>query len=106
MSRYYELLNKLPQAMRSADLPIFEIEQLLLETLTTKKRLVLTAPTGSGKSTQVPQMLLDAGLLRHGQVISPAAAPLAHANARGLGRAGSKRQTWRRGGLSDAAGQR
>ena len=55
--------------MRSADLPIFEIEQLLLETLTTKKRLVLTAPTGSGKSTQVPQMLLDAGLLHHGQVI-------------------------------------
>ena len=54
--------------MRSADLPIFEIEQLLLETLTTKKRLVLTAPTGSGKSTQVPQMLLDAGLLGHGQV--------------------------------------
>jgi ATP-dependent helicase HrpB len=54
--------------MRPADLPIFEIEQQLLETLTTKKRLILTAPTGSGKSTQVPQMLLDGGLLRDGQV--------------------------------------
>jgi ATP-dependent helicase HrpB len=54
--------------MRQLDLPIFEIEQPLLETLTTQKRLVLTAPTGSGKSTQVPQMLLDGGLLRHGQV--------------------------------------
>ena len=54
------LENKLPRAMRPADLPIFEIEQPLLETLTTKKRLVLTAPTGSGKSTQVPQMLLTA----------------------------------------------
>src|SRR5881296_3765377 len=54
--------------MRKPDLPIFEIEQPLLETLTTQKRLVLTAPTGSGKSTQVPQMLLDSGLLRNGQV--------------------------------------
>ncbi len=54
--------------MRQPDLPIFEIEQRLLETLTTQKRLVLTAPTGSGKSTQVPQMLLDGGLLGDGQV--------------------------------------
>ena len=54
--------------MRKLDLPIFEIEQDLLETLTTQKRLVLTAPTGSGKSTQVPQMLLDGGLLGDGQV--------------------------------------
>ena len=54
--------------MRPADLPIFKIEQRLLETLTAKKRLILTAPTGSGKSTQVPQMLLDGGLLRDGQV--------------------------------------
>src|SRR2546426_12394644 len=55
--------------MRKLDLPIFEIEQDLLKTLTTQKRLVLTAPTGSGKSTQVPQMLLDGGLLGEGQVV-------------------------------------
>lgn len=54
--------------MRTLDLPIFEIEQQLLKTLATKKRLVLTAPTGSGKSTQVPQMLLDGGLLGSGHV--------------------------------------
>jgi ATP-dependent RNA helicase HrpB len=54
--------------MRKPDLPIVEIEQALLETLTTHKRVVLTAPTGSGKSTQVPQMLLDSGLLGNGQV--------------------------------------
>ena len=55
--------------MPSPNLPIVEITQRLLETLTAQKRLVLTAPTGSGKSTQVPQMLLDGGLLGDGQVM-------------------------------------
>ena len=54
--------------MPKPDLPIYEIEQRLLKSLTTQRRLILTAPTGSGKSTQVPQMLLDSGLLRDGQV--------------------------------------
>ncbi|MGH7843744.1 MAG: hypothetical protein ACREQW_01040, partial [Candidatus Binatia bacterium] len=45
--------------MRNHDLPIFGIERLLLETLSPHKRSVLTAPTGSSKSTQVPQMLLE-----------------------------------------------
>jgi ATP-dependent helicase HrpB len=51
-------LNK----MSNADLPIYEIEQPLLQALRAHKRVILTAPTGSGKSTQVPQMLLDKGL--------------------------------------------
>ena len=54
--------------MPKPDLPICKIEQRLLKSLTTQRRLILTAPTGSGKSTQVPQMLLDSGLLRDGQV--------------------------------------
>lgn len=43
-------------------LPIWEIHSEILAALRTGNRLVLVAPTGSGKTTQVPQMLLDAGL--------------------------------------------
>jgi ATP-dependent helicase HrpB len=45
-----------------ASLPIWEIHSPIVQTLRTGNRLVLVAPTGSGKTTQVPQMLLDAGL--------------------------------------------
>jgi ATP-dependent helicase HrpB len=54
--------------MENSDLPILEIKQRLIDTLETHRRVILTAPTGSGKSTQVPQMLLDGGLLGTGQV--------------------------------------
>jgi ATP-dependent helicase HrpB len=50
-------------------LPIYEIEQELLAGLQAHKRLIVSAPTGSGKSTQVPQMLADHGLLGDGQVV-------------------------------------
>jgi ATP-dependent helicase HrpB len=44
------------------DLPIWQIHRDVIGALTHGNRLVLVAPTGSGKTTQVPQMLLDAGL--------------------------------------------
>ncbi len=50
-------------------LPIYEIETDLVTTLQGTHRLVLQAPTGSGKSTQVPQMLLQHGLLGTGQCV-------------------------------------
>lgn len=43
-------------------LPIWKIHDNILRTLQGGNRLVLVAPTGSGKTTQVPQMLLDAGI--------------------------------------------
>jgi ATP-dependent helicase HrpB len=50
-------------------LPIYEIENEIVAALQAERRLVLQAPTGSGKSTQVPQILLDHGLLEAGQVV-------------------------------------
>lgn len=44
-------------------LPIYEIETSLVAHLRESGRLILSAPTGSGKSTQVPQILLKQGLL-------------------------------------------
>jgi ATP-dependent helicase HrpB len=50
-------------------LPIYDIEHEIIARLREDKRLILSAPTGSGKSTQVPQMLLKHGLLDAGQVV-------------------------------------
>ncbi len=51
------------------DLPIFEVRGELLAAVAECNRVVLQAPTGSGKSTQVPQMLVDAPGDAAGQVI-------------------------------------
>ena len=51
------------------DLPIYELENEIVASLAARPRLILQAPTGSGKSTQVPQILLDHGLLGDGEVV-------------------------------------
>ncbi len=55
--------------MPDTSLPIWEIHSQIIESLRAGNRLILSAPTGSGKTTQVPQMLLQAGLLDKGQVV-------------------------------------
>jgi ATP-dependent helicase HrpB len=57
------------RALMNQRLPIYEIENEIVARLKADRRLILSAPTGSGKSTQVPQILLKHGLLGNGQVV-------------------------------------
>lgn len=50
-------------------LPIYELESIFIAACRDARRLIIQAPTGSGKSTQIPQMLLDQGQLGDGQVV-------------------------------------
>jgi ATP-dependent helicase HrpB len=52
------------------ELPIYELESAVIASLRAQGRLIVQAPTGSGKSTQIPQMLLNHGLLgERGEVV-------------------------------------
>jgi ATP-dependent helicase HrpB len=55
--------------MAHRDLPIYELEKTIVASLRTQGRLVVQAPTGSGKSTQLPQMLLQHWFLDDGQAV-------------------------------------
>lgn len=52
-----------------SQLPVREISQSILVALEKHGRLVLKAPTGSGKSTQVPQILLEQNAAGKGQIV-------------------------------------
>jgi len=45
--------------MNPKELPVYELQESLVRELRGGRRLLVKAPTGSGKSTQVPQMILD-----------------------------------------------
>ena len=53
----------------SEALPIYDLDEEIIAALSRGNRLILQAPTGSGKSTQVPQILLDGGILGGGRCV-------------------------------------
>ena len=56
--------------MDARTLPIYELEARILDAVRREGRLIVQAPTGSGKSTQLPQMLLAGGALgERGEVV-------------------------------------
>ena len=55
---------------RDQILPIFDLKTDLVAALKkSNTRVVIEAPTGSGKSTQVPQILVDSGICGEGEII-------------------------------------
>jgi ATP-dependent helicase HrpB len=55
--------------MDPSQLPIYELRNELARALENEARLIIEAPTGSGKSTQVPQIVLDCGAAGPGEIV-------------------------------------
>ncbi len=53
----------------SAQLPIYQIKEAFLNAVSESRQIILQAPTGSGKSTQIPQFLLENNILGNGQAV-------------------------------------
>jgi ATP-dependent helicase HrpA len=56
----------LPPVRYPAELPITARRDEIVALLKTHRVVVVCGETGSGKTTQLPKMLLEAGALRHG----------------------------------------
>jgi len=61
--RYYEILEKRKQ------LPVYEFKEKFLEDVKNNTVVVLVGETGSGKTTQIPQFLVDAGYTQNGKKV-------------------------------------
>ena len=55
--------------MNPSELPIVSLRADLARVLKSQSCVVIQAPTGSGKSTQVPQFMLDDGLVAAGRIV-------------------------------------
>ncbi|KAJ8600576.1 hypothetical protein CTAYLR_008190 [Chrysophaeum taylorii] len=63
-ARYYEILEKRRQ------LPVYGFLAEVLEAVRSHQTVVVEGETGSGKTTQIPQMLVTAGYARNGKCIA------------------------------------
>ena len=55
--------------MEKKKLPIYELEDDIVKYLqpSNRDRLIIEAPTGSGKSTQLPQVLINNNVVQKGE---------------------------------------
>ena len=60
--KYYEILKK------RKDLPVWQQQQEFTETLSKNQTLILVGETGSGKTTQIPQFVVEAGYTKDGKM--------------------------------------
>ncbi len=54
--------------MNPADLPVYQQSQKILEALANNQVIVVESPTGSGKTTQIPQILYHCGYAKDGTI--------------------------------------
>ncbi|MDR2899983.1 MAG: ATP-dependent RNA helicase [Treponema sp.] len=54
--------------MKYLDLPVYKHKDLILEALKTHQVIVVESPTGSGKTTQMPIILYEAGFAQFGMI--------------------------------------
>jgi pre-mRNA-splicing factor ATP-dependent RNA helicase DHX15/PRP43 len=62
--RYFDIAKK------TAQLPVAEYRDRIVETVRANQTMVLVGETGSGKTTQIPKFLLEAGFTKGGKCIA------------------------------------